>query len=47
MALIKVTHNVVNYWDRNSSKMLAMFNTLKAIVTGEEYKEVEDEEIKL
>jgi|AntRauMFilla1563_2_1112583.scaffolds.fasta_scaffold07690_1 general stress protein 26 len=47
MTLIKVTPNEVNYWDSNSSKMLVLFNTLKAIITGEEYNEVKHGKINL
>jgi general stress protein 26 len=41
MTLIKVTPNEVNYWDSSSSKMVVLFNTLKAIVTGKEYEQGE------
>lgn len=41
MTLIKVTLNEVNYWDSSSSKMVVLFNMLKAIVTGKEYNEGE------
>jgi general stress protein 26 len=47
MTLIKVTPKEVNYWDSNSSKMLLLFNMLKAIVAGEEYKEGERGKINL
>jgi len=39
MTLIKVTPSEVNYWDGSSSKMVVLFNMLKAIVTGKEYAE--------
>lgn len=41
MLLIKVTPSEVNYWDSSSSKMVVLFNMLKAIVTGKEYDEGE------
>ena len=41
MVLIKVTPKEVNYWDSSSSKMIVLFNMLKAIVTGNEYTEGE------
>jgi len=37
MTLIKVTPNEVYYWESSSSKMVVLFNVLKAIVTGKEY----------
>ena len=47
MTLIKVTPNEVNYWDSSSSKMVVLFNMLKAIVTGKEYSEGEHGKINL
>jgi len=47
MALIKVTPKEVNYWDSSSSKMVVLFNMLKAIVTGKEYAEGEHGKINL
>jgi len=47
MALIKVVPNEVNYWDSSSSKMVVLFNMLKAIVTGKEYDEGEHGKISL
>jgi len=47
MTLIKVVPNEVNYWDSSSSKMVVLFNMLKAIVTGEEYSEGEHGKINL
>jgi len=47
MTLIKVTPEEVNYWDSNSSKMIVLFNMLKAIVTGKEYAEGEHGTISL
>ena len=47
MTLIKVTPNEVNYWDSSSSKMVVLFNMLKAIVTGKEYAEGEHGKINL
>ncbi len=41
MILIKVTPTEVDYWDSSSSKMVVLFNMLKAIVTGKEYDEGE------
>jgi len=41
MILIKVKPSEVNYWDSSSSKMVLLFNMLKAIVTGKEYDEGE------
>jgi len=34
LILIKVTPDVAEYWDASSSKMVVVFNMLKAIVTG-------------
>ena len=47
MTLIKVTPNEVNYWDSSSSKMVVLFNIIKAIVTGKEYAEGEHGKINL
>ncbi len=47
MTLIKVIPNEVNYWDSTSSKMVVLFNMIKAIVTGTEYKEGEHGKISL
>jgi len=47
MTLIKVTPTEVNYWDSSSSKMVVLFNILKSIVTGKEYKEGEHGKINL
>jgi general stress protein 26 len=47
IVLIKVIPNEVNYWDSSSSKMVELFNMLKAIVTGEEYSEGEHGKITL
>jgi len=47
MTLIKVTPSEVNYWDSSSSKMVVLFNMLKAIVTGKEYTEGEHGKIDL
>jgi len=47
MTLIKVEPNEVNYWDSSSSKMVVLFNMLKAIVTGKEYSEGEHGKINL
>ncbi|MBA3682447.1 MAG: pyridoxamine 5'-phosphate oxidase family protein [Bacteroidetes bacterium] len=47
MTLIKVTPNEVNYWDSSSSKMVVLFNMIKAIVTGTEYTEGEHGKINL
>lgn len=47
MTLIKVTPGEVNYWDSSSSKMIVLFNMLKAIVTGKEYAEDEHGKINL
>jgi len=47
MTLIKVVPNEVNYWDSSSSKMVVLFNILKAIVTGKEYAEGEHGKINL
>lgn len=41
MSLIKVIPKEVNYWDSSSSKMVVLFNILKAIVSGKEYEEGE------
>jgi general stress protein 26 len=47
MTLIKVAPSEVNYWDSSSSKMVVLYNMLKAIVTGEEYTEGEHGKINL
>lgn len=47
MALIKVVPTEVNYWDSSSSKMVVLFNMLKAIITGKEYAEGEHGKISL
>lgn len=47
MSLIKVIPKEVNYWDSSSSKMVVLFNILKAIVSGKEYEEGEHGKIKL
>jgi len=47
MILIKVIPHEVNYWDNSSSKMVVLFNMLKAIVTGKEYAEGEHGKINL
>jgi general stress protein 26 len=47
MALIKVTPTQVNYWDSSSSKMVVLFNMLKAIATGKVYAEGEHGTISL
>lgn len=41
ITLIKVVPSEVNYWDSSSSKMVVLFNMLKAIVSGKEYAEGE------
>jgi len=47
MTLIKVVPNEVEYWDSSSSKMVVLFNMLKAIVTGKEYAEGEHGKINM
>jgi len=47
MTLIKVISNEVNYWERRSSKMIVLFNILKATVTGKEYAEGEHGKINM
>jgi len=47
MTLIKVVPDEVNYWDSSSSKMVVLFNLLKALVTGKEYAEGEHGKINL
>lgn len=39
LILIKVTPVTAEYWDSSSSKMVVLFNMLKAIVKGEKYDE--------
>ena len=39
--LIKVSPVQVKYWDNDSSKMVVLFNVLKALVTGQVYSEEE------
>jgi general stress protein 26 len=47
LVLIKVTPVEVKYWDSSSSKMVILFNMLKAIVTGKVYDEGEHGSINL
>jgi len=47
MTLIKVTPSEVNYWDGSSNDMVVLFNMAKALITGEEYSEGEQGQIKL
>lgn len=47
MVLIKVTPTEALYWESSSSKMVVLFNMVKAIVTGKEYDEGEQGKIKL
>jgi len=47
MILIKVTPHEVNYCDGSSSKMVVLFNMLKAIVTGKEFEQGEHGKINL
>jgi general stress protein 26 len=47
MILIKVVPTEVNYWDGSSSKMVVLFNMIKAIITGKEYAEGEHGKINL
>ncbi len=37
--LIKVIPSEASYWDSSASKMVVLFNMVKAIVTGKEYNE--------
>jgi len=46
LALIKVTPDVAEYWDSNSSKMVVAFNMLQAIVTGDKYDEGQHKKLK-
>jgi general stress protein 26 len=39
MILLKITLSDVEYWDSSSSKMVVLFNMLKAVVTGNRYDE--------
>ncbi|PST83813.1 pyridoxamine 5'-phosphate oxidase [Pedobacter yulinensis] len=36
LTLIKVTPSAAEYWDSSSSKMVVLFNMLKAVVTGKQ-----------
>jgi len=45
--LIKVTPSEASYWDSSSSKMLVLYNMVKAIVTGKEYSEGSHGKIKI
>jgi len=47
MTLIKIIPDEVNYWDSSSSKMVVLFNLLKAIITGKEYAEGDHGKINL
>ena len=38
LILVKVTPHTAEYWDGSSSKVVVVFNMLKAIVTGEQYE---------
>ena len=46
LILIKVTPDAAEYWDSSSSKMVVVFNMLKALVTGTQYEEGEHDQIK-
>ena len=41
LALLKVTPAEIEYWDNTSSKIVILFQMLKSIVTGNEFKEGE------
>lgn len=45
LILIKVSPSTAEYWDSSSSKMVVLFNMLKAIVKGETYSEGEHDKI--
>ena len=37
LTLIKIKPSAAEYWDSSSSKMVILFNMLKAVVTGKQY----------
>lgn len=45
LILIKVSPDTAEYWDSSSSKMVVLFNMLKAIVKGEKYDEGKHDKI--
>jgi len=45
LILIKVTPETAEFWDSSSSKMVVMFNMLKAMVTGTQYDEGEHDKL--
>lgn len=45
LILVKVVPAVAEYWDNSSSKMVVLFNMLKAIVSGTTYEEGKHEKI--
>lgn len=47
LTTLKVTPQMVEYWDSNSSRMVRYFEMARAIVTGDTYKEGENEKITL
>ncbi|WP_423149609.1 pyridoxamine 5'-phosphate oxidase family protein [Rubrolithibacter danxiaensis] len=47
LVLLKVKPYQAEYWDSSSSKMVTLFNMLKAVVTGEKYDEGEHGKINL
>lgn len=47
LTLLKVTPQLAEYWDSNSSRMVRYFEMARAIVTGDTYKEGENEKITL
>jgi len=46
LILIKVTPVSAEYWDSSASKMVVVFNILKALVTGNQYEGGEHDQIK-
>jgi len=47
VALLKITPKKAEYWDADSSKMVAAFNIAKAIISGEKHKSKEHKKLDL
>lgn len=47
LTLLKITPTDAEYWDSSSSKMVVLFNMLKAVVTGKQYDEGKHGKIEL
>ncbi len=45
LTILKVTADMAEYWDSTSSRMVRFFEMARAIVTGDTYKEGENEKV--